>query len=619
MFKTNYTLIENISNEFNIDKNEINLIIKELFDKISLSIINGNKFYMDKLGVISTDEDKNIFFSNEDESFDESLESIDVKSKELKNIFLEKSIYKSIFKNIKDISKNEHVYIENFGTFYYNSNIIFEPDTYLENKVKNTKNNEIAEYILDELDNKILNKRIENINNDETLEEVIDEENNSIDDNIIENIWKNKTYNSIDLNTMIKNLNENEEKTEDNENTVIMEEEKNQEEKIDYPEMKEYSKEELLDINNFDEDYLNKDDSIENDNKENKIENNKKEEKEEKTNYPEMKEYSKEELLDINNFDKDYLLENDKDMKDNENVIEVMEIKEKSKKEENNYPEMKEYSKEELLDINNFDKNDLNDLNEKNIIKNTISNKNIEKELLNIKNTKELDNKKMKKRKENFELLKSILKVAFIIIFILIVGVFISIYYGSNRTVASNNVENQKLYDVVNTFFNSMNAASLSYITSKDMYYWDIAKYLYGDATYWPLLYSYNNDKYKINNVIKKGSSISYRNIPDFYSYKEIKNLDNTLSKSYMLLYPILINDRKLKHALWALKLSAYYDLNVFKNNADMIPENTYNNIVKESSSIKITYDEFIRYGQLNENILLSFIDIIKEKLGISK
>ncbi|MEI0517021.1 hypothetical protein [Brachyspira murdochii] len=619
MFKTNYTLIENISNEFNIDKNEINLIIKELFDKISLSIINGNKFYMDKLGVISTDEDKNIFFSNEDESFDESLESIDVKSKELKNIFLEKSIYKSIFKNIKDISKNEHVYIENFGTFYYNSNIIFEPDTYLENKVKNTKNNEIAEDILDELDNKILNKRIENINNDETLEEVIDEENNSIDDNIIENIWKNKTYNSIDLNTMIKNLNENEEKTEDNENTVIMEEEKNQEEKIDYPEMKEYSKEELLDINNFDEDYLNKDDSIENDNKENKIENNKKEEKEEKTNYPEMKEYSKEELLDINNFDKDYLLENDKDMKDNENVIEVMEIKEKSKKEENNYPEMKEYSKEELLDINNFDKNDLNDLNEKNIIKNTISNKNIEKELLNIKNTKELDNKKMKKRKENFELFKSILKVAFIIIFILIVGVFISIYYGSNRTVASNNVENQKLYDVVNTFFNSMNAASLSYITSKDMYYWDIAKYLYGDATYWPLLYSYNNDKYKINNVIKKGSSISYRNIPDFYSYKEIKNLDNTLSKSYMLLYPILINDRKLKHALWALKLSAYYDLNVFKNNADMIPENTYNNIVKESSSIKITYDEFIRYGQLNENILLSFIDIIKEKLGILK
>ena len=118
MFKTNYTLIENISNEFNIDKNEINIIIKELFDKITLSIINGNKFYMDKLGVISADEDKKIFFSNEDESFDESLESIDVKSKDIKDIFLEKSIFKSIFKNIKDISKSEHVYIENFGTFY---------------------------------------------------------------------------------------------------------------------------------------------------------------------------------------------------------------------------------------------------------------------------------------------------------------------------------------------------------------------------------------------------------------------------------------------------------------------------------------------------------------------
>ena len=567
MFKTNYTLIENISNEFNIDKNEINIIIKELFDKITLSIINGNKFYMDKLGVISADEDKKIFFSNEDESFDESLESIDVKSKDIKDIFLEKSIFKSIFKNIKDISKSEHVYIENFGTFYYNSNIIFDPDTYLKNKVKNTENNEITEDILDELDNKILNKRIENINNDEILEEVIDEENNSIDDNIIGNIWKNKTYNSIDLNTMIKKLNENE-KTEDSENTVIIEEEKNKkEEKINYPEMKEYSEEELLDINNFDEDYLNE-------NAEKNIKG-----------------------------------------KEMESHKETEKSEEKNKKEEKiNYPEMKEYSEEELLDINNFDEKYINDLKE-----NTTANKNIEKELLNIKNTKELDNKKMNKRKESSELFKGILKVALIIIFILIIGIFVSIYYGSNKIVASNNIENQKLYDVVNTFFNSMNAASLSYITSKDMYYWDIAKYLYGDATYWPLLYSYNNDKYKISNVIKKGSSISYRNIPDFYSYKEIKNLDNTLSKSYMLLYPILINDRKLKHALWALKLSAYYDLNVFKNNADMIPENTYNNIVKESSSIKITYDEFIKYGQLNENILLSFIDIIKEKLGILK
>ncbi|MDO6993684.1 hypothetical protein Q5M87_06635 [Brachyspira innocens] len=569
MFKTNYTLIENISNEFNIDKNEINLIIKELFDKITLSIINGNKFYMDKLGVISADEDKKIFFSNEDESFDESLESIDVKSTDIKDIFLEKSIFKSIFKNIRDISKSEHVYIENFGTFYYNSNIIFDPDTYLKNKVKN---NEVTEDILEELDNKILSKRMENINNDETLEEVIDEENNSIDDNIIGNIWKNKAYNSIDLNTMIENLNEKEEKTDNNKSNTIIEEvimEKDEKEN-NYPEMKEYSKEELLDINNFDEDYLNE--NTEENIKENKTEDNKETAKSEENN-----------------------------------------------KKEYNYPEMKEYSKEELLDINNFDKNDINDLKENSIIENNISNQNIEKELLNIKNTKELDNKKMNKRKESFELFKGILKVALIIIFILIIGIFVSIYYGSNKIIASNNIENQKLYDVVNTFFNSMNAASLSYITSKDMYYWDIAKYLYGDATYWPLLYSYNNDKYKISNVIKKGSSISYRNIPDFYSYKEIKNLDNTLSKSYMLLYPILINDRKLKHALWALKLSAYYDLNVFKNNADMIPENTYNNIVKESSSIKITYDEFIKYGQLNENILLSFIDIIKEKLGILK
>ena len=156
-------------------------------------------------------------------------------------------------------------------------------------------------------------------------------------------------------------------------------------------------------------------------------------------------------------------------------------------------------------------------------------------------------------------------------------------------------------------------------ITSKDMYYWDIAKTIYGDATYWPLLYAYNNDKFKISNVIKKGSTISYRNIPDFYSVREIKYLNNTLSKSYIYVYPILTNDNKYNHALWALKLSAYYDLNVFKNNSNVIPEETYMEILNNNSTINTTYNDLIKYGQLNENIVLSIFDIIKEALGIKK
>ena len=212
-----------------------------------------------------------------------------------------------------------------------------------------------------------------------------------------------------------------------------------------------------------------------------------------------------------------------------------------------------------------------------------------------------------------------IIRVIFIIIIIFILGIASTIYYSSNKMISSNNIENKKLYDIVNEYFNQIDSANLSYITSKDMYYWDIAKTLYGDATYWPLLYAYNNDKFKISNVIKKGSTISYRNIPDFYSVREIKYLNNTLSKSYIYVYPILTNDNKYNHALWALKLSAYYDLNVFKNNSNVIPEETYMEILNNNSTINTTYNDLIKYGQLNENIVLSIFDIIKEALGIKK
>ena len=91
--------------------------------------------------------------------------------------------------------------------------------------------------------------------------------------------------------------------------------------------------------------------------------------------------------------------------------------------------------------------------------------------------------------------------------------------------------------------------------------------------------------------------------------------LNNTLSKSYISIYPILVNDKKLNHALWALKLSAYYDLNVFKNNASIMPEQTYNDILKENSGVKNIYNNMSN----NENIFISFIENIKQKIGIKK
>ncbi|MEI0486902.1 hypothetical protein [Brachyspira intermedia] len=542
MLNTNNKLLENISNEFNIENNEAENIVQKLFSKITSSILNKNRFYIYKVGILSLDENNNIILNKEDENFDESLESLNVTNNNIKNIFLEKSIYKSIFKNIADISKEEDVYIKDFGTF---SNASFEADDYLKNKIRELDNNEIAEDILDELESQIKNKNLNyNSNDDESkeeIEEIIEitdeenkeEENKSIDNNVVGNIWKN--YNSIDLNSMIKNLNEKE---------VI----ENKSEKVE-------KVEESKIINNISDNNNN--------------------------DYPEMKEYSKEELLDINHFDKEDLEYNDTDNKED-----------------------RKETKDNLLEVN-VQKNLFNNNNNKTL--NT--------------NIKKSGNKTMAKKniKRSYSLLVGIIRVIFIIIIIFILGIASTIYYTNNKIISSNNIENRKLYDIVNEYFNEIDSANLSYISSKDMYYWDIAKTLYGDATYWPLLYAYNNDKFKISNVIKKGSTISYRNIPDFYSIREIKYLNNTLSKSYIYIYPILTNDNKYNHALWALKLSAYYDLNVFKNNSNIIPEETYMEILNNNNTINTTYNDLIKYGQLNENIVLSIFDIIKEALGIKK
>ncbi|KLI21555.1 LysM peptidoglycan-binding domain-containing protein [Brachyspira hyodysenteriae] len=539
MLGTNNKLLENISSEFNIENDEAENIIQKLFSKITSSILDKNRFYIYKVGILSLDQNNNITLNTEDENFDESLESLNVTNNNIKNIFLEKSIYKSICKNIADILKEEDIYIKNFGTFSKNN---FEADSYLKNKIKELDNNEITEDILDELDSQIKNKKINYQDEKEEIEEIVEvtdeenkeEENKSIDNNVVGNIWKN--YNSIDLNSMIKNLNEKEDKKNDSEETVV----------------------------------------------------EKKEEKEEKDN-----------------------------ISDNKN---------------NGYPEMKEYSKEELLDINHFDKEDLesnisvNNEEDKKETENILLESNIQKELLNNKETLNTNIKKSGKNtmdKNNVKrknvLLVGIIRVIIIIIVIFIIGIASSIYYNSNKIISSNRIENRKLYDIVNEYFNEIDSANLSYVTSKDMYYWDIAKTLYGDATYWPLIYAYNNDKFKISNVIRKGSTISYRNIPDFYSIREIRYLNNTLSKSYIYVYPILTNDNKYNHALWALKLSAYYDLNVFKNNSNIIPEETYTEILNNNNTITTTYNELIKYGQLNENMVLSLFDIIKETLGIKK
>ncbi len=214
MYKTNNKLIKNISDEFKMTYNEIDDIIKKLFSVIADYIINRKTFYMDRLGILGI-ENNDIILKNENENFDGSLESINIEGN-IKNIFLEKSIYKNIFKNIKDILKEENVHIKDFGTFSKRKNIKFDADYYLKNKLKQLNSNEIIEDISDESDSEIKYKK--NNYNDDIIEEVVEISDKPIDDNAIRNICKNKTYNSIDITSIIKNLNEkerNEGKTKD--------------------------------------------------------------------------------------------------------------------------------------------------------------------------------------------------------------------------------------------------------------------------------------------------------------------------------------------------------------------------------------------------------------------
>ena len=74
----------------------------------------------------------------------------------------------------------------------------------------------------------------------------------------------------------------------------------------------------------------------------------------------------------------------------------------------------------------------------------------------------------------------------------------------------NNNVDNEKLSDVVNGYFTNVKTANLSYTVSNNMYYWDIAKEVYGNSTYWPVISAYN--KYNIITPIKKttGRTIAF-------------------------------------------------------------------------------------------------------------
>lgn len=548
MFSTNSILIDRLSSRLRTTKTEINKLISELFSSITPYVLNNKVFYMYELGYIYLDKNYNIIFRSSDISFDASLNTITEKYDTVKNRAIKKKLYEMIFENIRHLVDNgEKVYIENFGTFFHDDGYVnFEEDRALvylvEMKIQNIKNKYLGY-------NKLLYRLCSARKNLDR--NVVKDEINNLFENIsalvlekkiffmyeVGNIFIDKNYNiafrSADMGfdaslysiiAKIDDVNERLEKKKFFE--AVFE---NIKHLVDHNES--------IYIDNFGTFFYNK-------------------------GYISFNA----DAVFVNRVDNKFF--NEKAALSNENKL-----------------EMKDYSKDELLDISN------------------ISDK-------EVKSNKSKQSSEKKETKGNFILLK----IAAVIVVIIAVIMMLALNVNNN---GSNNVDNEKLYNIVNGYFTNVKTANLSYTVSNNMYYWDIAKEIYGNSTYWPIISVYN--KYNIITPIKKGSKVIYKLLPRFCTVNDLKAFENTLSKSFIKVYPILQDGKKYNHAMWSLKLSAYYDIRVFKDNTNSISNETYTKILSQHSGFNDLLYKMSRYNKITKNPASSFVEIIKDNTKYRK
>lgn len=548
MFSTNSILIDRLSSRLRTTKTEINKLISELFSSITPYVLNNKVFYMYELGYIYLDKNYNIIFRSSDISFDASLNTITEKYDTVKNRAIKKKLYEMIFENIRHLVDNgEKVYIENFGTFFHDAGYVnFEEDRALvylvEMKIQNIKNKYLGY-------NKLLDRLCSARKNLDR--NVVKDEINNLFENIsalvlekkiffmyeVGNIFIDKNYNiafrSADMGfdaslysiiAKIDDVNERLEKKKFFE--AVFE---NIKHLVDHNES--------IYIDNFGTFFYNK-------------------------GYISFNA----DAVFVNRVDNKFF--NEKAALSNENKL-----------------EMKDYSKDELLDISN------------------ISDK-------EVKSNKSKQSSEKKETKGNFILLK----IAAVIVVIIAVIMMLALNVNNN---GSNNVDNEKLYNIVNGYFTNVKTANLSYTVSNNMYYWDIAKEIYGNSTYWPIISVYN--KYNIITPIKKGSKVTYKLLPRFCTVNDLKAFENTLSKSFIKVYPILQDGKKYNHAMWSLKLAAYYDIRVFKDNTNSISNETYTKILSQHSGFNDLLYKMSRYNKVTKNPASSFVEIIKDNTKYRK
>ena len=289
------------------------------------------------------------------------------------------------------------------------------------------------------------------------------------------------------------------------------------------------------------------------------------------------------------------------------------------KNKEEKYKSIKEYKEQESQDINHFEKEFFENRNTQRVVNKISSINEVEKIDRKITDNKITRDRITIRKKKNTNPYPILIAAAFIVVVAFVVISFIN--YPNFNEGLTYNIDDKNLYNIVNEYFSYIDSKDLfSYKLASNMYYWDLSKELYNDVTYWPLIYAYNNKKYKVDAVIKKGSSISYKKLPESMispknntnSIEDIKYFYNTLSKSFIILYPNFISAKKNGHALWSLKLSYYYDKNVFTTNAPLMPSGVYSNILAQNGRIVNLYSQISKYNKLNGSIISSFMAVVK-------
>ena len=557
MFSNNI-LIERLSNRFKISEKEIKDSIQHIFSEITSLVVDGKVFYMYDLGFIYADKEANLIFRNADIAFDASLETITIK-------YLGRTaFYEAIFETMRHIIDNGGIiYIEDFGTFSYKDGYVhFDCSDTLSYLIEERfdKVNKITSTILTKkLSSRFKKSKMEVI---DLINQLFKEITLSVIDSKVFHIYdlgfiyvdKNckLVFRSADIgfDESINDIADGDKEKEIYE--TILEAIRHA---VDNGE-KVYI--ECFGTFFYNDGYI-------------------KFEPDEILLYVVDKRFNIKKL--INN------ISNELDgFYSDKNILE-------SKTEK--YKSMKEYTESELLDINNFEKD-------------FFSNENIKK-------SKKATNKDIS--------IAPILITSIFIVAIVLITIFFITYPNSNKNLIYG-IDNKKLENIVDEYFNNIDSKELlTYKLTSDMYYWDISKELYDDFTYWALIYAYNK-RYKADAIIKKGSSIRYKDIRkniqsqtdsnETSTMEDIKYFYNTLSKSFLLLYPDFISAKKDGHALWTLKLSYYYDKNVFMTNSNIVPDNVYSNVLANNDGMGSFYSQFSKYKKLNGNIVSSFMAVIK-------